>query len=214
MFDDTNYLAGIKRMKQAGVRLDKGVIIYVDPYGALQEVHDADYIFITHSHHDHYSPEDITKVMAEHTAFVSTADVAAKLTEEFGAVKIKIVEPGDILSLGSLCVEVLPSYNIGKPFHPKEQGWVGYIIRCDDGSYYFPGDLDAIQEFIDADSDVFFVPIGGKYTMDPKEAADAVNKSNAKLAIPFHFGDLDGVGTRDDGALFISMLEDAKGVEL
>ena len=32
------------------------------------------------------------------------------------------------------------SYNVGKPYHPKENGWVGYIIRTGDGAYYLPGE--------------------------------------------------------------------------
>ncbi|HWP79079.1 MAG TPA: MBL fold metallo-hydrolase [Candidatus Acidoferrum sp.] len=214
MAADGKYLAGIKRLKHSGVRLDKGDVIYVDPYGVLTDSHDADFVFITHIHYDHYSPEDIKRIFKEDTVFVAPAEVAAKLTEAFSSAKIKIVESGDILSLGSLCVEVLPAYNIGKQFHPKEKGCVGYILRCDDGSYYFPGDIDAIPEFLAADADVFFVPIGGTYTMNPEEAAAAVEKTSAKIAIPYHYGDIEGIGKRSDGAHFISLLKNVKGVEL
>ncbi len=214
MAADGKFLAGIKRLKHAGVRLDKGDVIYVDPYGVLTDSHDADYIFITHAHYDHYSPDDIKRIFKEDTVFVAPVEVAAKLAEGYGTAKTKIVEPGDILSLGSLCVEVLPAYNLGKQFHPKEMGCVGYILRCDDGSYYFPGDIDAIPEFLAADADVFFVPIGGTYTMNPGEAAAAVEQTTAKIAIPYHYGDIDGIGKRGDGALFISLLKKVKGVEL
>ena len=36
--------------------------IYFDPFGITDELNDADYIFITHSHYDHFSLEDILKV--------------------------------------------------------------------------------------------------------------------------------------------------------
>ena len=38
---------------------DKGKKIYIDPFQMKIEPHDADYILITHDHHDHFSPEDI-----------------------------------------------------------------------------------------------------------------------------------------------------------
>ena len=37
-------------------------VVYVDPYKVPDDAHDADLIVITHSHGDHYSPEDIARV--------------------------------------------------------------------------------------------------------------------------------------------------------
>ena len=42
--------------------IDRIGTIYIDPYEMKEEPHDADYIFITHDHYDHYSPEDILKI--------------------------------------------------------------------------------------------------------------------------------------------------------
>ncbi len=210
----SSYLSGVSRFKQACIRFDKGFVVYVDPFGIEGEAKDADYIFITHTHHDHYSVEDIKKVAKDETVFVAPADVAALLGDDLGVTKIKVVGPLDILSLGSMCVEVIPSYNTDKNFHPKENGWVGYVLRMDDGSYYIPGDTDATDEFTAADADVFFVPIGGTYTMNIEEAAAAVNKAAPKIAVPMHYGDLEGVGTKQDGEKFIALLINTKGVIL
>ena len=49
--------------EHSSIRLDEGKIIYSDPYNIRNATHDADIILITHSHFDHYSPEDISKVM-------------------------------------------------------------------------------------------------------------------------------------------------------
>lgn len=43
------------------IKLIGSKIIYIDPYEIERESHDADYIFCTHSHYDHFSPEDIKK---------------------------------------------------------------------------------------------------------------------------------------------------------
>ena len=46
--------------------------IYFDPYDLEPdfEPHDADIIFITHPHYDHFSPDDIRQIMNENTKFV------------------------------------------------------------------------------------------------------------------------------------------------
>ena len=44
--------------------------LYFDPFRIKNESHDADIIFITHSHFDHYSLEDIKKIINENTVLV------------------------------------------------------------------------------------------------------------------------------------------------
>lgn len=137
---------------------------------------------------------------------VAPHDVCEKLAVDFPGARLREVAAGDMLSFCGIGIEVLPSYNVGKPYHPKENGWVGYIIRTGDGAYYLPGDCDVTPEFLEADADVVFVPIGGTYTMDVEQAAQAINQMKPKLVIPFHFGDVEGVGVREDGERFLSCL--------
>ena len=61
--------------------------------------------------------------------------------------------------------ETIPEYNTNKTFHPKENGWVGYIITLDDIRYYIAGDTDITEENRRVKCDVAFVPVGGTYTM-------------------------------------------------
>ena len=63
-----------------------------------------------------------------------------------------------------------------KPFHPKENGWVGYIIELDGIRYYIAGDTDITEESKKVKCDVAFVPVGGTFTMDYKEAANLINE--------------------------------------
>ena len=53
--------------------------IYIDPYKIENETHNAKYLFITHSHYDHFSIEDIEKVRNEDTIFFVTPDCKEKL---------------------------------------------------------------------------------------------------------------------------------------
>jgi hypothetical protein len=56
---------------QSSIRInDGGKVIYVDPFKMVGEPRNADYIFITHDHYDHFSPEDIEKVACSDTVLV------------------------------------------------------------------------------------------------------------------------------------------------
>ena len=72
--------------------------------------------------------------------------------------------------------ETIPAYNVNKKFHPKESNWVGYIITINNVRYYIAGDTDITEENRKVKCDVAFVPVGGTYTMDFKEAAQLINE--------------------------------------
>jgi len=81
-------LNGIEVLCHSSIRIDKHLIMYIDPYKIKDETHDADIIFCTHDHTDHFSEEDILKVKNENTIFVGTEDILIKvmkltLTMEF-----------------------------------------------------------------------------------------------------------------------------------
>ena len=61
--------------EHSSIRIDDGKIIYSDPYNIKIAAHDADIILITHSHFDHYSPDDIRKVMKSDTVIVCPTSV-------------------------------------------------------------------------------------------------------------------------------------------
>ena len=43
----------------SSIRIEEDNVIYIDPFKISKDYNDADYIFCTHSHYDHFSPEDI-----------------------------------------------------------------------------------------------------------------------------------------------------------
>ena len=99
----------------------------------------------------------------------------------------------------------MSAYNNNKRFHPKENNWVGYLIAIDGITYYIAGDTDITEENRQVKCDVAFVPIGGTYTMDYKEAAKLINEIKPKIAIPTHYASI--VGTKEDGIKFAKLLE-------
>lgn len=117
---------------------------------------------------------------------------------------ISTVESGDCDMLLGIKFETVAAYNVNKSFHPKENGWVGYIIEIKGIRYYIAGDTDITEENRNVKCDVAFVPVGGTYTMDFKEAAQLVNIIKPKIAVPIHYGSV--VGTNQDAIDFIRLL--------
>ena len=67
--------------EHASIRIKGKKVIYFDPFKIKEELHDADVIFVTHSHYDHYSSEDIKKVSNENTILVVPESMLDKVTE-------------------------------------------------------------------------------------------------------------------------------------
>ena len=68
-------LEGIEVLYHSSIRIEKeGKVIYFDPYNIEGEPKDADIIFCTHSHYDHFSPQDIEKVF-KRVADFNTCDI-------------------------------------------------------------------------------------------------------------------------------------------
>lgn len=180
--------------------------IYIDPYKIENETHNAKYIFVTHSHYDHLSIEDIEKVRNEDTIFFLTPDCKEKLLDiGVSEKRIVCVAPNEIYKFGKIEVNVIAAYNVDKEYHPKENNWVGYLIKIQGVSYYIMGDTDQNEDNENIKCDVLFVPIGGTYTMDYKQAAEYTNLIKPKYVIPIHYNSI--VGKKEDSDKFAKLLD-------
>ena len=169
-------------------------------------------IFITHPHWDHFSPEDIVKVMKSDTIIVVPADLTAKVMElGFTDDQIITVVPNQELTVRDLNVKTVPAYNIDKDFHPKANNWVGYVVNIDGTIYYAMGDTDVLSENESIVCDVLLIPIGGTYTMNAGEAAVFTNKLKPKVVVPIHYGMV--VGNQADCDKFVSLVDGSIAVE-
>lgn len=190
----------IKINCHSSIKMKGDNTIYIDPFKIEKEKNDADIIFITHNHYDHYSEEDIDKVINE-----STIIVAPKTVEiSYKSNKIVKVEPNKTYEVLGIKIETIPAYNINKQFHPKENEWVGYILEIEGQRYYIPGDTDITPENGAIKCDIAFVPIGGTYTTNYKEAAELTNKIKPKVVIPIHYACI--VGSKQDEIEFKKLL--------
>ena len=208
-------LKGIECLGHSTIKINKNnKIIYIDPYNISDGINDADYIFITHNHYDHFSEEDIKKVKNNETIIIITEDLYTNtLKSGFNGMNIITVKPNENYQVEGIKFSTIPAYNKNKTFHPKENNWVGYIIELEGSKYYIAGDTDITEENKKVKCDVAFVPVGGTYTMDFKEAAHLINEIKPKIAVPIHYGSI--VGTKQDATDFVKLLHpNIKGIIL
>jgi L-ascorbate metabolism protein UlaG (beta-lactamase superfamily) len=164
--------------------------IYFDPLDIDGMPCDADMVFVTHEHYDHFSPEDIRKVLKKDTQIIVPLGMTDLIMEKMRPIQsIQGILPWQTENYDGVKCQGIPAYNIDKQFHPKNNNWLGYLVELDGKTYYIMGDTDATDEAAQVNAEVVFIPIGGKYTMDATQAAEFINKKQPKLVIPIHYED-------------------------
>jgi L-ascorbate metabolism protein UlaG (beta-lactamase superfamily) len=115
------------------------------------------------------------------------------------------MKPGDEVEVHGVAIRAVPMYNRADErldYHPKEKGWCGYVVTVGEVTFYHGGDTDFIPEMEGLSPDVAFLPVGGKYTMDAKEAGEAARAIRPGVAVPIHYGKIAGVGTAESARTF------------
>ena len=204
----------IRVLTHSSIRIQSGdTVLYVDPYKVSGRPQDADYVFITHDHFDHFSPEDIEKVSCDKTVLVVPEKMRDKVLQEADETRgIIAVKPDSPYDINGFSFETVPAYNRLKPFHQKTAGWVGYIFCLDGKRIYVAGDTDATPDARKVRCDVALVPVGGTYTMNASQAAELVNTIRPAAAIPTHYGSV--AGSAADAESFRDKVDPAVHVEI
>lgn len=182
--------------------------VAIDPYNVSEGIEKADVILITHSHYDHCSIKDIQKISRAGSVLIVPADVQSKITRVDG-VRMEVMEEGEEIAFGNLRVEAVPAYNIGKKFHTKKDGWIGYVVKLGKVIVYHAGDTDLIPEMDkltgygkQGNYFICLLPVSGVYVMTAEEAVSVVEKLKPLVALPMHYGS--GVaGTIEDAKNFV-----------
>jgi L-ascorbate metabolism protein UlaG (beta-lactamase superfamily) len=193
----------IEWLGHAGFRIKTSAgWFYIDPY-RVPDGPPAAAILVTHDHFDHFSRDDVLRVAGEGATFVGPATVTEQLRGNTHS-----VTPGDVVDVASVEVLAVAAYNTnkldseGRPFHSRDAGWLGYVIRDAGRRVYHSGDTDVIPEMdAAAGVDVALLPVSGTYVMTPSEAAEAARRIDPAVAVPMHWGTV--IGERADAEAFV-----------
>ncbi len=198
-------------------RISNGKTVYIDPY-QLKAEGKADVLLISHEHFDHLSLDDIKKVASSSTSVVTTLQCSSEV-KRVNVKDVVVVKPGDKVNVQGIAIEAVPAYNTnkinpgtGKPFHPKEDNKVGFIVTINNVRIYHAGDTDAIPEMSKIKADIALLPVSGTYVMTAEEAAQAVKMIKPKIAIPMHIGKI--VGSTKDAEKFKELVKECEVVIL
>ncbi len=170
----------------------RGAVILIDPFfgtGLTDQIRittlkptlikKADLILLTHEHKDHSDPNIIRELAERTAAIVIGPKQTIELIELNERQKVS-VEVGDMFQIKGVDISVV------KASHPQSRYPVGYIIN-DKVKIYHAGDTYQFNEMLDINVDYALIPIGGSYTMDVIDAANATKLFRAKYIIPMHY---------------------------
>ena len=169
-----------------------GKTIYVDPYGgvnAFKGIDHPDLILITDIHGDHLDLNTLKTLKTNKAIFITPQSVADKLPEEYHKNLIIINNDEETKQLG-ITVKAIPMYNLPEEHdakHPKGRG-NGYLLNLGGKTIYISGDTEDIEEMRNLKNiDIAFICMNLPYTMDIKQAANAVLDFKPKIVYPFHY---------------------------
>jgi len=181
----------------------KGTNLLIDPFIAHNPKYPKDfalpkkidYILLTHGHMDHMA--DTVPVAARHGATVVAIYELADYVAGKGVAHTIGMNLGGTVQLGDVAVTMVEAKHSAGVQDDKGTHYVGvaagYVLTIAGGSVlYHAGDtavfsdMQLIRELYHPE--VAMLPIGGHFTMGPKEAAQAVRFLAPQTVLPLHFG--------------------------
>lgn len=170
----------------------EGTTLFVDPVGH-SEIFNAtaapDIVLITDIHGDHFSPETLQSLHLEHATLVVPQAVADKLPAALKS-KAIVLHNGDQKTVDDISITAIPMYNLPESpdaYHPKGRG-NGYVLNLAGKRIYISGDTEGTPEMKALKNiDVAFVCMNLPYTMDVKQAAEAVLAFKPAIVYPYHY---------------------------
>jgi L-ascorbate metabolism protein UlaG (beta-lactamase superfamily) len=160
----------------AGFHIQGRLSVYIDPCGVPDGSPAADIVLLTHPHEGHCSLPDVMRISKPQTIVVGPVDCVCR----FSLNQLALL-PGQTQCVLGLNVTGTPAYSLRDARHPKEAGWLGFIVELEDGRVFHPGDTDLIPEHSALRADGVLLPARER---EMPEAASLVRILKAKFALP------------------------------
>jgi L-ascorbate metabolism protein UlaG (beta-lactamase superfamily) len=187
------------------VQTAKGTNILIDPFIEQNPKYPKnfelpsriDYILLTHGHGDHIS--DVTPVAKKHGSTVVAIYELADYVASQGVAKDKTIgmNLGGTVQLADVAATMVEAKHSAGAQDKHGTHYVGiaagYVLTIADGPVLYHagdttvfGDMRLIAELYHPQ--IGMLPIGGHFTMGPREAALAAKYLEVKTVLPLHFG--------------------------
>jgi L-ascorbate metabolism protein UlaG (beta-lactamase superfamily) len=185
------------------VQTATGTTLLIDPFIAQNPKYPKDfvlpekidYVLLTHGHGDHIS--DAVPVATKHGATVVAIYELSAYIASKGVKSTLGMNVGGTAQLGDVAVTMVEAKHSAAAQDERGTHYVGvatgFVLTIAGGPVlYHSGDTTVFSDMkLIAQlyhPDVAMLPIGGFYTMGPKEAALAVEFLRPKTVLPLHFG--------------------------
>jgi L-ascorbate metabolism protein UlaG (beta-lactamase superfamily) len=184
------------------VETPKGKVILIDPWldnpkapSSVKNLEKVDLILVTHAHGDHLG--NTVELAQQYNATVICNTELAKYLEKKGVKQVIGIQNSGVYNFDGIKVTMVDAKHSSSAEDKGQTIYLGeaagFIVELENGFTFYHagdtglfGDMKLIAEMYKPE--LVMIPIGGYYTMGPKEAAKACDLLNPKYIIPMHYG--------------------------